>query len=358
MKTFSKAPVASVLMITYNHAPYIGAAIEGIVRQATNFSFELLIGDDCSTDGTSEIITSYVRRFPQIIRSFRSRINGGAHLNGRRLLSALRGQYVAFCEGDDSWHDRTKLQKQVSFLNTNPTYGMVHSHSWGYYVETGRLVKNALVLPRSLSDANAYSEIITGQRIIWTLTVCVRGDLLARVESECPECTDPNWPMGDTQRWLEYAHRSKVTCIHESLTTRNFLPESASRSRNPRRVLDFYLAGKRLIDHYLEKYPVGRETLLEAKSQIGLQVMKKAFLAGDSSCAECIIEELRSIGAPLTFDVYLLRFGCRSSSHRSLVRPILKFREIQTRAAGRLGRLLSADYRPTAEARLKNQRLN
>ena len=51
----SDAPLVSVKMITYNHAPYIAEAIEGVLRQETDFPIELVVGEDCSTDGTREI---------------------------------------------------------------------------------------------------------------------------------------------------------------------------------------------------------------------------------------------------------------------------------------------------------------
>ena len=118
-------PLVSVKMITYNHAPYIAQAIEGVLQQKTNFPFELVIGEDCSTDGTREIVFEYQEKYPDIIRVITSDKNVGMKKNGYRTTKACRGKYVAFCEGDDYWHHPDKLQKQVDYLESHPECGMV-----------------------------------------------------------------------------------------------------------------------------------------------------------------------------------------------------------------------------------------
>src|SRR4030042_6002267 len=120
-------PLVSVKMITYNHAPYIAQAIEGVLQQKTNFPFELVIGEDCSTDGTRAIVLEYQRKYSDIIRVITSDNNVGAYENIRRTSKACRGRYVAFCDGDDFWHDPSKLQKQTDYLETHPECGLVYS---------------------------------------------------------------------------------------------------------------------------------------------------------------------------------------------------------------------------------------
>src|SRR4051794_11173124 len=75
------APLVSVLMITYNHEDYIAEAIEGVLAQKTDFPIELLIGEDCSTDGTPDIVEDYRRRHPHLIRVITSKYNVGVLRN-------------------------------------------------------------------------------------------------------------------------------------------------------------------------------------------------------------------------------------------------------------------------------------
>ncbi len=118
----SGTPVVSVCMITYNHEKFIGQAIEGIVSQECNFKFEIVIGEDCSKDGTRKIIEDYTAKYPDILVPLYTEKNMGAKLNATRALTHCRGKYIAFLEGDDYWTDPLKLQKQFDFMEANPDY--------------------------------------------------------------------------------------------------------------------------------------------------------------------------------------------------------------------------------------------
>ena len=112
-----KSPVVSVHMITFNHEPYIRQAIEGVLMQKADFEFELVIGDDCSQDKTREICFEYQKKYPDKIRVLWWHENvsklGG---NSRRVRARCRGEFIAFCEGDDYWTDDNKLKKQVELI--------------------------------------------------------------------------------------------------------------------------------------------------------------------------------------------------------------------------------------------------
>lgn len=118
-------PIVSVLLNTYNHAEFIEEALGSVLMQEVKFSFEVVIGDDASADGTSKVIDRYQREYPDKIKILRSTENlgkytGSGRLNAIRGLNACRGKYIALCEGDDYWTDPLKLQKQVDYLETHP----------------------------------------------------------------------------------------------------------------------------------------------------------------------------------------------------------------------------------------------
>lgn len=120
----SAIPTVSVCCITYNHAKFIGEALESFLNQNTSFSYEILVYDDASNDGTIDILKEYELKYPQIIRVFYSSENqysqGVRLLNLRYNLPRAKGKYIATCDGDDFWTDPLKLQKQVDFLDSNP----------------------------------------------------------------------------------------------------------------------------------------------------------------------------------------------------------------------------------------------
>lgn len=121
------APLVSIACITYNHGKYIASALDSFVRQESDFKFEIVVGEDCSTDNTLDIVMDYERAYPDLIKVVRTGTNIGGRKNLLCTLQQCTGKYIAFCEGDDYWTDPKKLQKQVDFLEQNPDYSMVYS---------------------------------------------------------------------------------------------------------------------------------------------------------------------------------------------------------------------------------------
>lgn len=110
-------PEISVVVFTYNHEKYLRESLDSILAQKTRFTFEIVIGEDCSTDGTLAICKEYEQRFPDIVRIVTSERNVGASHNVARTLHAARGKYIAMLEGDDYWCDTRKLEMQASVLS-------------------------------------------------------------------------------------------------------------------------------------------------------------------------------------------------------------------------------------------------
>ena len=131
-------PLVSVHMVTFNHEPFIEQALEGILMQETTFPIELVVGEDCSTDRTREIVLEYRRKHPDVVRVALWDKNVGGRRNSLELYRLIRGEYVAYNEGDDYWTDPHKLQKQVEILDAHPTFPAC-CHRVGYVnCETGK----------------------------------------------------------------------------------------------------------------------------------------------------------------------------------------------------------------------------
>ena len=121
--------LVSICCITYNQKNYIRDTLEGFVSQKTNFSYEVLIHDDASTDGTADIIREYARRYPEkmkpILQLENQYAKGLYNVSGTYNFPRARGRYIAMCEGDDYWTDRYKLQRQVDFMEAHPDCSLV-----------------------------------------------------------------------------------------------------------------------------------------------------------------------------------------------------------------------------------------
>ena len=125
MMADNKEILVSICVITYNQDIYIRKCLDSILMQDVNFCYEIIVGDDCSTDSTRSILLSYRDRYPKTIIPVFSDKNTGISANYKRVLNKCRGDYIALCEGDDYWIEDTRLQKQVDFLETHPNYGFV-----------------------------------------------------------------------------------------------------------------------------------------------------------------------------------------------------------------------------------------
>lgn len=119
----------NICVVTYNHRKYIRQTLDSILMQKTNFPFEIVIGEDCSTDDTRGIVLEYKKKYPGKIKLLLQKQNVGATRNFIETLKLCSGQYIAICDGDDYWVDPNKLQKQVDFLETHNDYAICFHNS-------------------------------------------------------------------------------------------------------------------------------------------------------------------------------------------------------------------------------------
>lgn len=189
----------SIFCLAFNQSKYIRQALDSMLMQETDFDYEILINDDCSTDGTKEIITEYQTKYPDIIKPVFHKENqyskGKRSFILRYLIPKSKGKYFAICEGDDYWTDPHKLQKQVDFLDQHEDY-VIHSANARYLSVDKRLnnkkisnmktdntynikdfaTENPLItcttMFRNVQIPNKYKEILLSKDVIfgdWTL---------------------------------------------------------------------------------------------------------------------------------------------------------------------------------------------
>jgi len=119
----------SIGVITYNHSSYIRQCLDSILMQKVGFDYEIVVGDDCSTDGTKDVLEEYKKLYPDKFVLLIKDDNEGISKNYQSVLTRCKGEYVALCEGDDYWTDKDKLQKQIDFLECHKEYGFVGCYS-------------------------------------------------------------------------------------------------------------------------------------------------------------------------------------------------------------------------------------
>ena len=156
----TKTPTVSVFMMAYNHALFISEALEGVLMQKTNFDFDIVIGEDCSTDNTRQIILDYQKKYPGKFKLLLHEKNIGAMANQMAVFKACSGKYIAMCEGDDYWTDPYKLQKQVDFLEANEEYSIC-SHRYSKLINGSIEVENEFDTNYNFNLNNYFSKWVT-----------------------------------------------------------------------------------------------------------------------------------------------------------------------------------------------------
>ncbi len=320
-------PLVSVQMITYNHQPYIAQAIEGALQQQTSFPFEIVIGEDCSTDGTREIVFDYQRRFPTIIRAITSDRNVGAYANQRRVHAASSGKYFAYCDGDDFWHDPRKLQLQVDYLETRPEYSLVHTDADWLVQATGQRIPCwHRTYRHAIAQGDVYEDLLVDNQIM-TCTVCVGKEYLDRFTND--PALDPTQiaMVADYPRWLLLSMVSKIGYLDVSTTTRRELVHSASKSPDPARNFALFLEMYGIREHFLRLRPPSPRIQAQIHHNYHRGRLKHGYLMHDSRIARDSYRYLADAGLlSVTGRLHLL--GSKGRTHHAVAKTLLDLKDM------------------------------
>lgn len=202
----SAIPLVSICMITYNHESYIKQAIESVLMQKCDFSFELVIGEDCSTDNTFMICQELAQVNPQI-KLLPSISNLGMMDNLTRTLNACNGKYIAMLEGDDYWTDPLKLQKQVDFLEANEDFAICF-HPVKIW-QKGKIKKDYLT--NNVNDITTIHDLAY-ENYIHTPSVLFRNNLFEHFPHELSQS-----PVGDYFLHMLNARFGKIKKLSDAM---------------------------------------------------------------------------------------------------------------------------------------------
>ena len=204
--------LVSICCITYNQENYIRDTLEGFLSQKTNFSYEVLIHDDASTDGTADIIREYARRYPEkmkpILQLENQYAKGLYNVSGTYNFPRARGRYIAMCEGDDYWTDRYKLQRQVDFMEAHPDCSLVF-HSARIEVQ-GRALTEKRMRPYRKSRQVSPKEMIDKTSGYPTASLMFRTDMVKKLPDfyiKAPLADIPLQLMAAARGWAYYMDR-------------------------------------------------------------------------------------------------------------------------------------------------------
>jgi glycosyltransferase involved in cell wall biosynthesis len=199
-------PLVSVLVITYNHERYLRQALESIVAQQTDFEFEVVVGEDCSIDGTREVLLELAEHYPHIVFPILPEQNQGWLANHNTCLAQCRGEYIALLEGDDYWLSPLKLQMQVDFLRNHAECALCFTKVVKFHDDGG---PTSLLPNIDVEEVTGIEDIIKRQ-YVQTCSVMVRRDCLQPMPSWFQGLKLGDWPL-----WILTAQQGKIGFIDE-----------------------------------------------------------------------------------------------------------------------------------------------
>ena len=270
-------PLVSVIVTTYNHEPYLADALEAILSQECDFGVEIIVGEDCSRDNTLGVCKSFAHQYPDRITLITSAENVGWRANYRRCVESARGKYIAFCDGDDYWSDKSRLAEQVALMEQNPNIGLC------YTLAERRDGGGRLVGRFPIGERHTTLNTMLHDWCVENCTTLARRDLvLDYYATEKPE-NHPEWLTEDLPMWLYVAAHAKVAYIDKATAVHRVFPDSVSHSTSLAKRLAFCDSSSNIKLWFDERYNNSKQRrhLLRERMNTALWVYSHIGSVGD-----------------------------------------------------------------------------
>lgn len=219
MSNIDNPIVVSVFMITYNHEKYIAEALDSILMQEVDFRYEIVVGEDCSTDNTRQILSEYQDKFPDKFKLLLHDENIGMIPNVIATMKACTGKYIAMLEGDDYWTCPLKLQKQVCFLKEHPQVSMLFQNALIKEYDSNENIEN------TCEHTKLEEGLITPIKVLSKKVVPTASVVFRNLDLDGFSAKIKKFPVGDTPLFLYLAkfgdiyYQDEITSVYRILHT-------------------------------------------------------------------------------------------------------------------------------------------
>ena len=204
------AVAVSVLVVTYNHEKFVGEALQSVLSQRLPQPFEILISEDCSTDGTREIVRGFAKTHPHLIRLLLSERNLRSNEVVARGFRAARGRYIAYLDGDDFWTSNDKLRMQITFLDAQPDLTICF-HNVQVVDEHSQSIGRLWTAPGQ-PELSGLHELLRGNPIAASSVVYRRAAV-----AELPAWYERFFPVTDWPLHVLYAREGRIGYLDRTL---------------------------------------------------------------------------------------------------------------------------------------------
>ncbi len=300
-------PKVSVIVLTYNQEKLIGRTLDSILAQKCDFPFEIIVGEDCSTDGTLAVCRDYEARYPGIIRLFANNPNKGLLDNYYDCILQARGEYLADCGGDDFWIDPYKLQKEADILDSDPEITIVHT-AWQYYDEPTGITRPS----RAEVYHNQYLKLVSEKGelflpilndihgpLIHLCTAMFRRDALMKCyTADTSLFRDKQFMCEDLQITSSLSRDGKVAYIPDVTLSYSVGKPSVMSRGNMEKTFRFYMSTIKLL-YYIQEQNHLPDSALHVQYSDRLHfIMTQAFRLCNREMRDDVLKWYKKTGAP------------------------------------------------------------
>lgn len=268
--------VVNVVLTTYNQETLVSRAIDSVLNQVTDFPYNLIIGEDCSLDGTLDVCKRYVEDNPGKIILIHSDTNVGLIKNYQRCFKECDADLIAILEGDDYWTDIYKLQKQVSEFAKDATLGLVHTNYQPLFHESNKLgdISRASLNRKIACQGHNQFVNILRQNFICSITVMFKREVLNEIDFDYFDEAGCN--TVDYIIWLQLSQKFSILYMDHKTAVYRISNFSISNSNNFEKTLKFNDTKLKIAKYYLTKFPSSELEYTTFESALNAIVFLKA----------------------------------------------------------------------------------
>lgn len=229
-------PAISVIVLTFNHEKTISKTLDYILNQNCNFQYEVIIGDDFSTDETKKICLDYQKKFPSIIKLIFHEQNLGVTTNWINCIWEVKSKYFASC-GDDYWHNQKKLQLQYDYMELHPVCGVLHTDYDEININKNKTTKNKRSKSKDIIlEGYVQHYIFNGTLKVCAPTMCIRKNFFDKY-IPVQKFIDLNFPIEDWPTLVILSKYSTINYLPISTVTYRIAHESLSNLKSYEKVI-------------------------------------------------------------------------------------------------------------------------
>jgi len=247
----TKLSFVSVIIPSYNRSNTVGQTIDSILAQQCDFPFEIIIGDDCSTDNARDVLLGYQKKYPQQIKLLFYEQNIGLGANWATCVKAAKGKYICNCDNDDYWHNPDKLRIQFDYMESHPDENVIITNHRNHNRDTGVITEEPAWIDRSVTLQQAFFQ---GKQRFCNATIMYRAEFL-RKHLNLDDYIKYQFTLQDWNTWIILSAYTDFTILPVSTATFGIETESITRPATYEKIQERFRKEKECYQYVCGLFP-------------------------------------------------------------------------------------------------------